>query len=121
MTDAEYVLDQLRAGPRDAMQIINASIRDREIGLTVHSRVASLRDKGYVISCAIEGKTRKGRERYVYRLVSEPESAASPEMQPTSASLDEAGSAPGCAPAESTPPPALVEIEGQLVLIPVPA
>lgn len=75
ITDADYLLEQLRLHPsgRDAMQVISASIRDRGVGLTVHSRAASLRDQGYVISCGIEGKTRKGRERYVYRLISEPE------------------------------------------------
>jgi len=75
MTDAEYVLEQLQAHPqgRDAMQqIISAAIRERDVGLTVHSRVADLRAQGYVISCAVEGKTRKGRDRWVYRLVSEP-------------------------------------------------
>lgn len=69
MTDSEYVLDQLRAGPRDAMQIISASIRDRGVGATIHSRVADLRAQGHKITCAIEGKTRKGRDRWVYRLV----------------------------------------------------
>lgn len=68
MTDSEYVLAQLERGPRDAMQIISASLREREVGLTVHSRVADLRAQGYKITCQIEGKTRKGRERYVYRL-----------------------------------------------------
>ena len=68
MTDADFVLAQLERGPRDAMQIISASLREREVGLTVHSRVADLRAQGYKITCQIEGKTRKGRERYVYRL-----------------------------------------------------
>ena len=69
-TDAEYVLDQLDRHPngRDAMQIISSSLRDREVGLTVHSRVADLRAQGWDITCQVEGKTRKGRERYVYRL-----------------------------------------------------
>jgi hypothetical protein len=71
ITDKDYVLQQLsnHRNGRDAMQIINASIRDREVGLTVHSRVADLRRAGWDISCGIEGKTRKGRERYVYRLL----------------------------------------------------
>jgi hypothetical protein len=71
MTDSDYVLQQLsnhQHGGRDAMQIITASIRDRGVGLTVHSRVADLRRQGWEITCGIEGKTRNGRERYVYRL-----------------------------------------------------
>jgi hypothetical protein len=71
LTDTEYVLQQLsnhQHGGRDAMQIISASIRDRGVGCTVHSRVADLRRAGWDITCGIEGKTRRGRERYVYRL-----------------------------------------------------
>ena len=68
MTDTEYVLSQLERGPKDAMQIISASLRERDIGLTVHSRVADLRAEGYTITCGVEGQTRKGRARWVYRL-----------------------------------------------------
>jgi hypothetical protein len=82
MTDAEYVLAQLRSGPRDAMQVISASIRDRGVGLTVHSRVADLRAQGYTITCGIEGKTRKGRDRYLYRLCGEPAPPPPPEPAP---------------------------------------
>jgi hypothetical protein len=59
------------------MQIVMASIRERDIGLVCHSRVSDLRTQGYVITCGIEGKTRKGRDRYLYRLVSEPAMDAS--------------------------------------------
>ena len=68
MTDADFVLAQLERGPRDAMQIISASLRDREVGLTVHSRVADLRRDGLQDHVPDRGKNRKGRERYVYRL-----------------------------------------------------
>ena len=68
MTDSEYVLAQLEQGPRDTTELLVGSIRERGVGLTVHSRVADLRAQGYQITCQIEGKTRKGRERYVYRL-----------------------------------------------------
>ncbi len=69
MTDSEYVLAQLEQGPRDTIEILVASIRERGVGLTVHSRVADLRRDGYDIRCSVEGKTRKGRLRYEYRLV----------------------------------------------------
>jgi hypothetical protein len=87
MTDAEFVLQQLRDHPagRDAMQVISASIRERDIGLTVHSRVADLRAQGYTITCGIEGKTRRGRDRYLYRLVGEPAPAPLPAAAPTPA------------------------------------
>lgn len=83
MTDVEYVLDQLRAHPngRDAMQVVMASIRDRDVGLMMHSRVSDLRAQGYVITCGVEGQTRRGRPRYLYRLVSEP--AVAPPTPPT--------------------------------------
>lgn len=75
ISDTEYVLSQLRRGPRDAMQIISASLRDREVGLTCHSRISDLRAQGYTITCHVEGETRKGRPRYLYTLVAEPEAA----------------------------------------------
>jgi hypothetical protein len=91
-TDADYVLQQLsnhQHGGRDAMQIISSSIRDRGVGLTVHSRVADLRRAGWDITCMVEGKTRKGRDRYVYRLqgraaglVVEPPRRPSVEQEP---------------------------------------
>lgn len=89
LTDTAYVLDQLRQGPRDAMQIISASIRDRQVGCTVHSRVADLRAQGYTITCQIEGKTRRGRERYVYRLLAEPTTASPAEPQPSVEPLEQ--------------------------------
>lgn len=71
MTDADWLLDYLQRYPQgiDAMQAQNASLRERDQGLMVHSRAADLRKRGYTITCGIEGKTRKGRDRYVYRLV----------------------------------------------------
>jgi hypothetical protein len=114
MTDCEFVLQELRKGPRDAMQIVMAAIRERDIGLVCHSRVSDLRAQGYVISCAIEGKTRKGRERYVYRLVGYPEAPARPRTAPA-VGLEAA------ADGGSQPAAALVDIDGQLVLLPVPA
>ena len=68
MTDAEYVLSQLEQGPRDTTELLVGSIRERGVGLTVHSRVADLRRDGYDIRCTVEGRTRKDRARYVYRL-----------------------------------------------------
>ena len=95
LSDCEYVLADLQAHPngRDAMQIINASLRDREVGLTVHSRVADLRRDGYKITCQIEGKTRKGRERYVYRLQ---ENVPAPgAVNPSALSGSDSGVVPG--------------------------
>jgi hypothetical protein len=100
MTDTEYVLLQLANHPhggRDAMQIISASIRDRGVGLTVHSRVADLRRDGWDVTCAVEGKTRKNRDRYVYRLRGRASQEARPSVEreqrgvvepPTAAPLD---------------------------------
>jgi hypothetical protein len=120
LTDAEYVLDQLDRHPngRDAMQIISASLRDREVGLTVHSRISDLRAQGYVITCAIEGKTRKGRERYVYRLISAPSVIGSSGV----AQRRHEPSAPqAAADGGNQTAAALVDIDGQLMLLPVPA
>jgi hypothetical protein len=87
LSDKAFVLDQLEQYPdgRDAVQIISASFRIRGCGVgAVHSRVAELRDEGYQIPPAyIEGKTRRGFPRYVYRLIGEPQGRALVESRPS--------------------------------------
>src|SRR3982751_6494292 len=41
-TDADFVLDELRQGPRTTGELLRASFEKRGCGLTVHSRVADL-------------------------------------------------------------------------------
>ena len=82
-SDIDFVLKQLRKHPegRDAVQIISASFRERDCGVgAVHSRISDLRERVYVIPpAAVEGKTRRGWPRYVYRLVAEPAAPPPPE------------------------------------------
>ena len=103
VSDTAFVLEQLRSHPegRDQVQIINASFRIRGCGVgAVHSRVSSLREKGYDIPKAeVEGKTRRGFPRYVYHLRGEP--AARPVR----------------APAPPTPAPATPKPHEQLALV----
>lgn len=85
ISDTDFVLAQLRAHPRGrcATEIISASFRERGCGVgAVHSRISSLREKGYQIPKAeVEGKTRRGFPRYVYRLCGEP-APATPSAPP---------------------------------------
>ncbi len=123
MTDSEYVLAQLEQGPRDTIEILVASIRERGVGLTVHSRVADLRRDGHKITCAIEGKTRKGRERYVYRLevpsggvpLSSPPLGNSAGFVEPPASVERSGSTSRSQSAQAAAP--LDVIPGQLRLV----
>lgn len=93
MTDTEYVAAYLRRHPSGAcaIEIISASIRERGVGLTVHSRIADLRKEGYTIPKAeVEGQTWAGRPRYVYRLLAEPKAAAAPaEPEPSVEPLEQ--------------------------------
>lgn len=75
MTDTDYLDKWLTDHPAggDTSQISNASKRDRGHHFMVHSRVADLRKRHagrYDIVCQVEGKTRRGFPRYVYRKVS---------------------------------------------------
>lgn len=72
MTDADFVIQQLRHGPRSTNDLLRASFDQRSVGLTVHSRIADLRRHGYQITCHTDGETTNGRTRYVYTLISEP-------------------------------------------------
>lgn len=88
MTDAEFILDVLGDGEEHSLaEILTRSMDDRGCGLTVHSRVAELRKKGY----AIEHLTVKGAERghaHTYRLISAPAPAAALDPGPSGEGSD---------------------------------
>lgn len=66
-TDVEFCLKLLRRGPHTTNEILRASFAERGCGLTVHSRIANLRKRGYDVSCRrIENAF--GRPSYQYTL-----------------------------------------------------
>lgn len=68
MTDRDFLLDVLSDGqPHTLNEILTRSFRERECGLTVHSRVADLRHDGYKISNRTVKGMRRGA-RSVYQL-----------------------------------------------------
>lgn len=72
MTDAEFLLEQLADGQEHTLtDLLRASIDQRGHGLTVHSRVSDLRERGH----RIEHVTIRGAQRgagHAYKLVSAP-------------------------------------------------
>lgn len=64
MTHNDRVLAALRTGPKSAQQLYG-------LGLIAHSRVASLREKGYTILCTrVASET--GARAFRYELVGDP-------------------------------------------------
>lgn len=59
----------LRGAPRGLTTLELARVNG---SMAVHSDIAELRHKGYVITCARDGKTEAGRALYRYTLVKEP-------------------------------------------------
>ena len=52
MTDAEFILSVLEDNqPHSQADLLRRSFEQRGCGLTVHSRIADLRRKGYFIAC----------------------------------------------------------------------
>lgn len=74
MTDAAFILSVLEDGEKHSQaDLLRRSFNERGCGLTVHSRIAGLRDKGHLITCErVPGATRG--EAWVYQLL-----ASSPE------------------------------------------
>lgn len=62
-TDCDRLLTALRTGPKTAAELYR-------LGMVVHSRAASLREKGYDVRC--ERVPGGGAKSYVYRLAGEP-------------------------------------------------
>lgn len=60
MTHGERVLAALRTGPKSASYLYS-------LGLIAHSRVASLRAQGHIITCVKTGN--RGAQSYIYTLV----------------------------------------------------
>ena len=72
MTDADFVLEELREGPCTTMELIHRSQAVRGFGLTPHSRVAELRKRGHRIECR-RIESYRGRPVYEYELIVVPE------------------------------------------------
>jgi hypothetical protein len=67
VSQASRILELLRQRPHTTAEIL------REVPSIVHSRIATLRDRGYVITCErVDGE---GANAYLYTLLCEPEQA----------------------------------------------
>ena len=71
ITDANFMLSVLRETPGDWVSgsaILQRSFQDRGVGLTVHSRASTLRERGHTIECRVE-RSEEMRAISYYRLV----------------------------------------------------
>lgn len=72
MTDSQFLLQVLSEHSATTNQILRRSLRERQCGLTVHSRVSDLRKAGHLILCdALPGRNAAGKVDYRYTLVKE--------------------------------------------------
>ena len=69
MTDAAFLLSILEDGEEHSQaELLRRSFEQRGCGLTVHSRIADLRNKGHFIVCRrVQGKTRG--DGWLYQLL----------------------------------------------------
>lgn len=68
-SDADFLLDLLRGGPQTLQSVLAECYAAGRPGMTVHSRISSLRAQGYDISCERLPVSRRGeRARYSYTL-----------------------------------------------------
>src|SRR6266576_6412825 len=75
-SDSSFLLAMLKDGKRHSTnEIIQASLAERKVGLTVHSRAADLRARGHNVICE-PGPRRNGRATYYYRLATLREAAS---------------------------------------------
>jgi hypothetical protein len=79
MTDTDFLLSTLEDGQwHSHSEILSWSFADRGHGLTIHSRAADLRKRGYVVEVDLR-RNESGRVVSFYRLVGRlDEAAASP-------------------------------------------
>jgi hypothetical protein len=74
-TDADFLLAVLRETPNEFVsqaEILRRSQADRGCGLTVHSRIADLRRRGYSIPPALCIRAEDGRVTSYYRILEPP-------------------------------------------------
>lgn len=68
-SDADWLLEQLRPGRSLTLtELLTRSFRERGCGLTVHSRAADLRRRGFNIEHLTIAGAERGR-RHAYRLI----------------------------------------------------
>jgi hypothetical protein len=70
-TDADFMLSVLSETPEEwvpAMVILRRSFEDRGVGLTIHSRAATLRERGHIIECRVD-RAEEMRAISYYRIV----------------------------------------------------
>jgi hypothetical protein len=72
VTDSKFLLAVLSDGnPHSQADLLRRSFEERGFGCTVHSRIADLRERGYIITCErVPGKTRG--EAWRYQLLASP-------------------------------------------------
>lgn len=89
MTDCEFLLAVLQDGrPHTQAELLKLSLESRGCGLTIHSRVADLRKKGYDVRCThVPGENRGRAWAYTLRepAVPSPAGSRSAHAQPASA------------------------------------
>jgi len=71
LSDANFMLGVLRETPGSwvaGSAILQRSFQDRGVGLTVHSRASTLRERGHTIECRVE-RSEEMRAISYYRLV----------------------------------------------------
>jgi hypothetical protein len=72
VTDAAFILSVLEDGERHSQaELLRRSFQERGCGLTVHSRISSLRGEGHVITCEHVKGAQRG-EAWVYQLLASP-------------------------------------------------
>ena len=86
MTDAAFLLSILEDGEEHSQaELLRRSFEQRGCGLTVHSRIADLRNKGHFIVCRrVQGKSRGDGWLYQLLLSASPQS----DPRPSSSSMD---------------------------------
>jgi len=67
LTDAAFMLTELRRGPATTNELIRRSYAERGVGLTAHSRASTLRELGHNVSCTRIGSNGR-RGIFQYRL-----------------------------------------------------
>ena len=116
MTDADFLHAVLKDGGWHSQdEILARSQLERGHGLTVHSRAATLRDRGHIVECELR-RNRNGRTRSFYRLVV---TLDEPEVAGSSSGSSSVPAADGADLLAGSPSP-LLEQTGTLVLFPDP-
>ena len=94
MTDAAFILAVLEDGlPHSHADLLHRSFTERGCGMTIHSRIAGLRDKGHVIECRRIPGAERGHA-WTYRLLGSLVEAPDQSTAEPSLSVD-GGSQPG--------------------------